>query len=120
MTIKEQKLYECILITTHNEIDNILVSTTDGLEGKNAGIEKNFSVLNKEFWGKRNLAYKINKNKKGYYSAIYISATPKTLEAFNKKLRMHQDVIRFMILAIDRIPHLNPPIMRESEKLNFN
>lgn len=102
--ISDQKLYECILITTHREVEDIIAAVTNDID------RECFSILHKEFWDKRVLAYKINKNKKGYYSALYIRSTANCIDIFNKNLRMYQDIIRSLVLVTDRIPEKLPPI----------
>ena len=106
--VGEQKIYECILILNHNEIENVVTTVTNDLDLDS----QEFFILHKETWGKRTLSYKILKNKAGYYFAFYIKATKKALENFNKKLRMHQDIMRFLILVTNDIPERTPPIAR--------
>jgi ribosomal protein S6/ribosomal protein S18 len=105
--ISEQNIYECILIMSHNEIENVITTVTNDFNAEE------FSILHKETWGKRTLSYKILKNKSGYYFAFYINANKSTLESFNRKLRMHQDIMRFLILSTNEIPERVPPIARE-------
>jgi small subunit ribosomal protein S6 len=111
----EQKLYECVLITSYGEIDNIMTSVVAGIYSDSNVNSSSFSILRKETWGKRTLAYKINKNKKGYYSAIYVSSTSDALKVFDRNLRMHQDIIRFLILSVDEVPSKLPPIAHNIE-----
>ena len=103
----EQNIYECIVILNHNEIENVITTVTNDLNSKD------FSILHKETWGKRSLSYKILKNKAGYYFAFYVRANKTSLENFNKKLRMHQDIMRFLLLATDDVPERTPPIARD-------
>ena len=103
----EKKIYECILMLNHNEIENVITTVTNDLNSSE------FSILHKETWGKRSLAYKISKNKSAYYFAFYVEANKSALEIFNKKLRMHQDIIRFLILDIKYVPEKMPPIARD-------
>jgi small subunit ribosomal protein S6 len=105
--ISEQSVYECILILNHSEIENVITTVTNDLSSQE------FSILHKETWGKRTLSYKILKNKAGYYFAFYVKASRVALEDFNKKLRMHQDIMRFLILSTSDIPERMPPIARE-------
>ena len=111
----ERKLYECVLITSYGEIDNIMTSVVAGIYSDNNVDSESFSILHRDNWGKRSFAYKIKKNKKGYYSAIYIRSTPEALKVFDKNLRMHQDIIRFLILSINSVPTKLPPIARNIE-----
>ena len=111
----EQKLYECVLITNYGEIDNIMTSVVAGIYSDSNVDSNSFSILHRETWGKRTLSYKINKNKKGYYSAIYVRSTADSLKVFDRNLRMHQDIIRFLILSTDKVPSKLPPIAHNVE-----
>ncbi len=110
----EKKIYECILMLNHNEIENVITTVTNDLSSDE------FSIVHKETWGKRPLAYKILKNKNAYYFAFYVEANKNALEIFNKKLRMHQDIIRFLILDIKYVPEKMPPIARDISEEDEN
>lgn len=106
-----QKLYECVLITTINsEIDNIITTVVTAMHSGDGVSTEDFRILHRETWGKRSFAYKIEKNKKGHYSAIYVSADSSVLKFFDKNLRRHQDIIRFLIMSCPAIPTKVPPI----------
>ena len=111
------KLYECILLTSqYADIGNILISVVDSLniDEETSQEVKRIVIKRQDSWGKRSLAYRINKIKKANYYALYVECNAETLVLFNKKLRMHQDVIRFLILEIDTLPVENPPIMMQA------
>lgn len=112
--VSEQNIYECVLMLNHNEVDNVITAITNDFD------HSVFSILHKESWGKRALSYKISKNKSGYYFAFYIKTDRRFLEIFNRKLRMHQDIIRFLILFADDLPEKSPPIAKEIEEVEDN
>ena len=58
-------------------------------------------ILKTENWGLRNLAYKINKNKKGHYVLIESETTGETLLEAERLMRLEEDVMRFMTLKRD-------------------
>ena len=110
----KQKLYECVLITSCGEIDNIITTVVTKMHSDYGVSAEDFRILRRETWGKRTFAYKIDKNKKGHYSAIYVSADSKALKFFDKNLRMQQDIIRHLILSCPFIPDRAPPIALEA------
>ena len=57
-------------------------------------------ILTEEYWGLKNLAYEINKNKKAHYSMLIIETLPDKIEEYERKLRLHEDIIRFMTIKI--------------------
>jgi len=58
-------------------------------------IEKN------EYWGLRNLAYPINKNKKGHYTFFAIDADAAPVKEMERTLRMAENIIRYMTIPVD-------------------
>ena len=66
---------------------------------KNIENEKG-KILSEEYWGLKNLAYEINKNKKAHYTMLIIESDPDKVEEYERKLRIHEDVIRFMTIKI--------------------
>lgn len=106
MNCKKQQMYELpILISQYAEVEVLLKNVQEGM------LSSEFCLLKREFWGKRNLAYSINKIKKADYHVVYFSATIDALKALEKKLKMTQDVLRFLVLKIKELPISNPPIM---------
>lgn len=74
---------------------------------KNKETLKNFSgeYFSVETWGKRNLAYVINKSKKAIYFHTLFHADPKAIAELERTMRINENVIRFMHTKLDsRIP----------------
>ena len=49
-------------------------------------------------WGKRPLAYEINKRKEGYYVLVEFSGEPSTVVELDRILTLSDEVLRFKIL----------------------
>ena len=52
-------------------------------------------------WGKRRLAYRIDKNREGSYVLMQFSAEPATVKEFERRLRVQDSVIKFLTVRID-------------------
>ena len=52
-------------------------------------------------WGMRELAYAINKQKRGYYVIFYYSAAPSAVDPFENQLRLNERVLRYMTIAYE-------------------
>lgn len=50
-------------------------------------------------WGKRRLAYEINKVNEGYYTFITFSAEAGTPVELEKRMRIKENVLRYLIIA---------------------
>lgn len=92
-------LYETVLIArqdmTPAQVEELATSIektiTDG-EGK---------VLKTDNWGLRSLAYRINKNKKGYYVLFNIECPAPTLLEAERLMRLNEDILRFQTLRVE-------------------
>lgn len=60
-----------------------------------------------EYWGLRNMAYRIRKNRKGHYSLMNIDAPHAAVSEMERQMRLTDDVIRFMTIRVDE--HDNEP-----------
>lgn len=58
-------------------------------------------ILRVEYWGLRELAYKIGKNKKGRYYCLFISADNTFVNLLTTYLNTNEVVIRYSIFAKD-------------------
>ena len=51
------------------------------------------SVEKIEVWGKRRLAYEIQKNAEGIYAVINLTADPATVKEFDRQLGLNESVV---------------------------
>ena len=68
-------------------------------------------IKKKENWGLRNLAYKINKNRKGHYILLNIDANPEAIFEYERLMRLDEDIIRFLTIKINSINENPSPLM---------
>lgn len=55
-------------------------------------------VLEVNEWGLRELAYEIEKNRKGYYVVMNVEATVKAIEEFNRVVGYNENIIRHIVV----------------------
>lgn len=60
-------------------------------------------VVKQEQWGLRNLAYIINKNKKGHYVFFGLDAPAAAVKEMERKLGLNEDVIRHLTVRVEAI-----------------
>jgi len=58
-------------------------------------------VMKTEAWGLRNLAYRINKNKKGHYVLLALDAVPAANAEMERNMKLNEDVLRFMTIRVE-------------------
>ena len=89
-------------------------------------VEKFISVINsfkgeikkRENWGLRNLAYKINKNRKGHYILLNIDSPPDAIIEYERLMRLDEDIIRFLTIKIKFIDEKPSPLMANKSDKN--
>ena len=57
-------------------------------------------VTKVENWGKRRLAYDINKQREGTYAVLELSAEPAMIKEFERQLKLNENVLRFLSTQI--------------------
>ena len=68
-------------------------------------------IKKRENWGIRNLAYKINKNRKGHYMLLNIEAPPEAIQEYERLMRLDEDIIRFLTIKIKSVDEKPSPLM---------
>ena len=80
-------------------------------EGYKSHIENEGGTVNKtEFWGLKTLAYKINKNRRGYYVLIESDVAAPAIHEMERTMRLNEDILRFMTLKLEA-PTDGPSVM---------
>ena len=61
------------------------------------------TVPKSEYWGLRNLAYRIKKNRKGHYLHLNVEATPAVINELERTQRIHEDVLRYLTVKVEKL-----------------
>ena len=72
------------------------------------------SIKKREYWGLRNLAYRIKKNRKGHYVMFTMETGPEALREFERVMGLNEDVLRFLNLNIEEVED-GPSIMMQAK-----
>ena len=109
-------LYESVIIgrqdLTSSQFETIIekfVSVIVSLKGE---------IKKRESWGLRNLAYKINKNRKGHYILLNIDGPPEAIVEYERLMRLDEDIIRFLTIKIKFIDEKPSPLMANKSDKN--
>jgi len=88
-----------------------LTETFATLVAENGG-----KVEKREYWGLRNLAYRIKKNRKGHYVLFNLEAPPAAVSELERNMRINEDVLRYLTVRVDELEAGPSSMMRRSER----
>lgn len=57
-------------------------------------------VKKREYWGLRNLAYRMRKNRKGHYVLMNLDAPPAAVAELERTMRINEDVLRYLTIRV--------------------
>jgi len=92
-------LYENVFIARQDisgaQVDALADTFTQLLTDNGGEVKK------REYWGLRNLSYRMRKNRKGHYVLLNIAATPAAVAELERTMRINEDVIRYLTIRVD-------------------
>ena len=91
--------YELALVVNakiDDEVRNQTVESVKDLITRFGG-----SITNVDEWGKRRLAYEIQKMREGYYYLIQFDADSSVPSEVEERIRIMENVIRFLCIKLD-------------------
>jgi small subunit ribosomal protein S6 len=93
------RIYENLFIVkpdaTEEEIDALVEQMSKNVTTAGGTIDK------VDKWGKRRLAYRVEKNREGFYVLLQFTAEPATVREFERRMRVQDSVIKFLTVRID-------------------
>jgi len=93
--------YEHVVMTRQDVSAQQAESLNDTLK---ALIEENGGTVAKiEYWGLRNLNYRVKKNRKAHYSLLAIDAPAPAVKEMERQLSINEDVIRYMTIRVEEL-----------------
>ena len=94
-------LYESVFIARQDVSAPQVEAIADGFA---AQIEENGGkVAKREYWGLKNLSYRIKKNRKGHYVLFNLDAPSEAVQEMERQMRLHEDILRYLTLRLDEI-----------------
>jgi small subunit ribosomal protein S6 len=59
------------------------------------------SIENVDVWGRRRLAYEIDKNAEGIYAVVTLNAEPASVQELDRQLGLNESVLRTKVIRPD-------------------
>jgi small subunit ribosomal protein S6 len=105
-------LYESVFIARQD----IPAQEVEALAERFQGIiaEHGGEVEKREYWGLKNLAYRIKKNRKGHYTMFQLDAPPDAVREMERGMRLSEDVLRYMTVRITALDE-GPSVMMQAK-----
>ncbi|AYF76067.1 30S ribosomal protein S6 [Nocardia yunnanensis] len=92
--------YEVMVILDPSQDERTVgpnLNTMLGVIGAEGG-----KVDNVDIWGRRRLAYEINKQAEGIYAVVTLTAEPATVSELDRQLGLNESVLRTKVLRTDK------------------
>ena len=105
--------YESVLIARQDLGASQVNTLVDEL--KNVISAQGGEVVRVDNWGLKNLAYRIKKNRKGYYVVLNISAPANAIFEYERLARLNEDIIRYMTVKVEEFGNNNEETSSEAE-----
>lgn len=92
--------YECVYIArqdiSSNQVDSLNETFSSIITGNGGTVTKT------EYWGLRNLTYRIKKNRKAYYTLMDLNCPPAALNELERQEGLSEDVLRFLTIKVEK------------------
>jgi small subunit ribosomal protein S6 len=88
-----------------------LVETYQSIIKDNGG-----SIEKSEYWGIKNLAYKIKKNRKAHFALLNIDAPHEAVAEMERQMGISTDIIRFLTLRMDELDSGPSAMMKRGDR----
>ncbi|HVC55535.1 MAG TPA: 30S ribosomal protein S6 [Stellaceae bacterium] len=103
-------LYENVFIARQDVSGAQVEALADGFTQLIA--DQGGEVKKREYWGLRNLAFRMNKNRKGHYVLFNIEAPAPAIAELERTMRISEDVLRYLTLRVDQLEEGPSPVMQ--------
>jgi small subunit ribosomal protein S6 len=107
-------LYEHVFLARQDlsqaQVDTLAAAATEIIENNNGKVTKT------ETWGLKNLAYKIDRNRKAHFVMLNIEGPGSLVEELERQNRINEDIIRWLTIAVDEHESGPSVMMRKNER----
>ena len=107
-------LYEHIFLArqdlSQSQVDALAAQATEIIE-KNEG-----KVTKTETWGLKNLAYKIDRNRKAHFVMLNIDGPGSVVAELERQTRINEDVLRFLTIRVEEHEEGPSVMMRKNDR----
>lgn len=73
-------------------------------------------VAKTEYWGLRNLTYRIRKNRKGHYALLNLDCPAAAVHELERLQKINEDVMRFKTIRVEALDEEPSPILARRDR----
>ena len=107
-------LYEHVVISRQDISPQQAEALNDQIK---ALIEEGGGTVAKiEYWGLRNLTYRVKKNRKAHYSLLAIDAPAAAVAEVERQLSLNEDVLRWLTVRVEELDLELSPLLARRER----
>ena len=107
-------LYEHVFLARQDlsqaQVDALAATATEIVEAGKGKVTKT------ETWGLKNLAYKIDRNRKAHFVLLNIEAPGTVVAELERQNRINEDIIRWLTVSVDEHESGPSAMMRKNER----
>jgi small subunit ribosomal protein S6 len=107
-------LYEHVFLARQDlsqaQVDALAAAATEIVEAGKGKVTKT------ETWGLKNLAYKIDRNRKAHFVLLNIEGPGEVVAELERQSRINEDVIRYLTVRVDAHEEGPSVMMRRNER----
>jgi small subunit ribosomal protein S6 len=107
-------LYEHVFLARQDlsqaQVDALAAAATEIVENNQGKVTKT------ETWGLKNLAYKIDRNRKAHFVLLNIEGPGAIVAELERQNRINEDIIRWLTVAVDKHETGPSAMMRKNER----
>lgn len=94
-------LYELTFIVRNDPNEQVINESVTQVQGW-VEADQLGQVTNIDRWGRRKLAYEIDKQRDGYYVCMTAEVDPKNLPELERNMRISPNILRYLLIRPDR------------------
>ena len=100
------RYYESLYIVNPNYEQNRINNIMEEVEEKCGGLK--FKVINHNIWGKKRLAYNIDKHKYGSFIILHFETSEvNTLKEYDRFMILHNNILRNQTILLNEKPEIS-------------
>lgn len=107
-------LYEHVFLARQDlsqaQVDALAAGATEIIEANGGKVVKN------ETWGLRNLAYKIDRNRKAHFVMLNIEGPGSLVAELERQNRINEDILRWLTVSVDALEEGPSVMMRKTDR----